>query len=109
MIMHPITRKRALRPIQLHSLDRYEDGDLILKDPISVLARIFHHESRSTAKEGVVFNYTTTIHVDTTSLVLEDILPILRVTIGEDEYSVQGSSLVENPMTQKITTLVLKL
>lgn len=107
--MHPLVKKRCSKEVSLRVRIGYEDGDAKFAPPIHVLAKVFSHEARTVAQEGVIYNYDTTIHIDYFEGFPEDVREIKRVIIDGVEYEVQGSSLVENPFTQKVTTLVLKI
>lgn len=107
--MHSIIKKRTTTQVQLFFLDKFIDGDPEFFEPVKVSVLIFQHEARTVSVQGIVKNYSTTIHVDIADvLAYVDSTP-MRVAIKGIEYQINGSSLVYDPLTRKLTTWILKL
>lgn len=107
--MHPIIKARAKQEFQIIFHIGYEDGDVLLSEPIDCRGKIFYHESRTSAKEGRVFDYSTSVHVGVDQLQGYATVAPKRVIINNTEYEVQGTSYVLYPFTQKLKELVIKL
>lgn len=107
--MHPIIRNRCSQEVLLHIKVGYEDGDVILAPALGCLAKVFYHESRKIDLNGEVRTYNISVHINYVEELPDDYRVIHYVSIAGVQYLVKGVSEIRNPLTQKITTLVLKI